>query len=105
MSEIDWSSAEVRDGTLSVGLTEKPSKEWRERFTGVLERLGHDGAEIKKEQLVVSAVAPGTEGDVRHMLESAVMQANADLAPDEPDDDDGPSEQDREMTEAFRAFG
>ena len=104
MSEIDWSSAEVRDGTLSVALTEKPSKEWRERFSSVLERLGHDGAKVQKERLVVSGVAPGTEGDVRHMLESAVMQANADLAPDEPDDDE-PSGQDREMTEAFRAFG
>jgi hypothetical protein len=105
MSEIDWSTAEVRDGKLSVELTEKPSKEWRERLTGVVERLGRDGVAIKKERLVVEEVAPGTEGDVRHLLESAVLQVNADLAPDEPDEPaDERSDADREMTDAFRAF-
>ena len=106
MSEIDWSSAEVREGTLSVGLTEKPSKEWRERFTAVLDRLGGEGVEVKKERLVVSGVAAGAEGDLRHLLESAVLQANADVAPDEPEGEgDGASEEDREMTQVFRTFG
>ena len=105
MSDIEWSSAEVSDGTLTVALSEKTSKEWRERFTGVLERLGGDGIEVKKEKVVVSGVEPGKEGDVRHLLESAVLQANADLAPDEESDDaDQPSDEDRDMTKIFRAF-
>ena len=106
MSDIEWSSAEVSDGTLTVALSEKTSKEWRERFTGVLERLGGDGIEVKKEKVVVSGVEPGKEGDVRHLLESAVLQANADLGADEDEDEreDDVSEADREMTAAFRAF-
>ena len=32
----------------------------------------------------MTGVQPGTEGDVRHLLDAAVTQANTDLAP-EPD--------------------
>jgi hypothetical protein len=105
MTDIDWSSAEVRDGRLTVELTEKPSKEWRERLAEVVERLGHGGVALDKQRLSVEGVEPGGEADVRHLLESAVLQVNADLAPDEPaDDGDERSDADREMTEAFRAF-
>src|SRR3954468_17896571 len=101
MSDIDWSSAELQDGTLTVGLTDKPSKEWRERLVDVAQRLGHDRVAIAKQPLVVEWVAPGTEGDIRHLLEAAVLQANADLAPDDAEEGDELSEEDREMTEAF----
>jgi len=108
MSAIDWASAEVSEGTLAVALTDKPSKEWRERVTAVAERLGRDGVEVKKERLVVPGVTPGSEAEVRHLLESAVLQANTDLGEDEDDGDDEPADErsdaDREMTEAFRAF-
>ena len=90
---------------LTVGLSGKPSKAWRQRVESVVERLGRDGVEVKKERVVVSGVETGREGDVRHLLESAALQANADLAPDEPEDEgDQASETDREMTQVFRAF-
>jgi hypothetical protein len=107
MSEIQWASAEVKDGTLTVGLSGKPSKAWRQRVESVVERLGRDGVDVKKKRLVVGAVEPGTESEVRHLLESAVLQANADLSEDDGDDDpeeDEASQSDREMTAAFRAF-
>jgi hypothetical protein len=104
--EIDWSSAEVRDGTLTVELTEKPQKDWLERLDAVVERLGHDGVKFDEQRISVQGVQPGGEGDVRHLLESAVLQVNADLGPDEPEENgDEPSEGDRQMTQAFRAFG
>jgi hypothetical protein len=69
----------------------------------VIERL-HRGAsawgEIKvtKSKLRVAGVAAGTESDLRHFLESAVLQAGANLA------DEDRSEDDQRMTDAFRAF-
>src|SRR4051812_25996299 len=99
MPDIEWSGAEVRDGTLTVPLAGKAPKAWRERVTAVIERLGRDGVEIRKGRLVVSAVEPGGESDVHHLLESAVLQANADLGEDEGGDDgDEASQADREMT-------
>ena len=50
-------------------------------------------------------VRPGAEEGLRHLLESALMQANSGLEEGEDDDaDDELSEEDREMTETFRSF-
>src|SRR3954452_14081897 len=104
--EIDWSSAEVRDGTLTVELTEKPEKAWLERLDAVVERLGHGGVRLDEQHISVKGVQPGGEGDVRHVLEAAVLQVNADLWLDEPEENgDQASEGYRQMTQAFRAFG
>ena len=103
--QIEWSTAVVQDGSLTVELSEDAPEGWGERVTAVLERLGRaDGVSVEERCLVVDGVEPGGEGDLRHLLDSAVLQASADLAPDEDEDggDDGPSEADREMTEAFR---
>ena len=67
---------------------------------------------LKKQEVRVSDVAPGTEEKLRHFLESVVLQANASRGPDEDDCGDGSdaervdSEDDRrvEMTERFRSF-
>ena len=105
---IDWGSAEVHDGELTVRLSEDAPKRWRDRFEAVLARLGGgEGVKAGKAKLTVAGVAPGREEDVRHLLDSAVLQANADLgegdaeASSEPDEAD---ERDRSMTRAFRAF-
>ncbi len=34
--EIDWGTAEIRRGNLTVELTGAPSKDWKQRFAGVL---------------------------------------------------------------------
>jgi hypothetical protein len=52
-------------------------------------------------------VPQGSEDALHHFLESAVLQANVDLRPEEDDDassDDERSEDDQRMTDAFRAF-
>ena len=81
--QIDWGSAEVDDGRLTVPLTGTPSKKWADTVSRVLDRLqrGERWGEIKvtKKQLRVDAVEPGTEADLRHLLESAVLQANSDV--------------------------
>jgi hypothetical protein len=107
---IDWRSATVEDGRLTVPFAGRPDAGWRERVEHVLGRLDGGGSgwgaiEVGKRKLKVDAVSPGSESDLRHLLESAVLQANADLPADEEEEaDDGPSPADREMTEAFRAF-
>jgi hypothetical protein len=111
-TQIDWDSASVDGGRLAVPLEGKPSKEWVERVEGVLERLHSGGkgwSEIKvsKKKVTVDDVADGSESELRHLLESAVLQANADLAADEDDEggkDDERSEADQQKTDAFRAF-
>ncbi len=110
-TSIDWGTASVDDGRLTVAFEGKPDSEWRERFEAVIDRLRRPSArfgkvEVGKGKLKVSDVEPGSESDLRHLLESALLQANADEAPD--DEDGAPDEQrsddDQGMTDAFRAF-
>ena len=110
-ASIDWSSATVKDGELSVELTGEPSTEWAKRVQAVLERLERPGSawgatKVTKTRIQVKAVTAGSEDDLRHLLDGAVQQANADFAAPEEDDagDDERSEADSTMTEAFRSF-
>jgi hypothetical protein len=112
--QIDWGSADVRDATLTVALTGRASKAWRERFEAVHALLEHSerdwgGVVIKRKAIEVEGVHEGSEEALRHFLESVVLQANAELAPD----DDGASASidatpqlasDRRMSAAFRGF-
>ena len=105
--EIDWTTASVRDGRLTVEIVGEPGSDWSARVREVAERLDRPGSPwgeiaVKKSKLRVKDVAEGAEADLRHLVESAVLEANAEFA-DEDDDDEG-SEQDRTMTAAFRAF-
>jgi len=110
--QIDWDSSEVGDATLTVKLTGPPSKEWKRRFEGVLAMLGpsHDGwqeVRLTKKGIKVSALEQGSEPDLRHFLESVVLQANADTAP--PDEHDGDTDHDEpdadeRMARTFRDF-
>jgi hypothetical protein len=111
---IDWKSATVRDGRLTVALDDSAPKGWVAEVNDVVERLarsGHSWGDVKasKKKLAVSDVQPGAEESLRHFLESALLQANRDLeAAGDDDEDDGGDEElsdtDRRMTEAFRAF-
>lgn len=115
--EIDWASAEVSDGDVTVELSGKSSKAWRERFDTVLRLLGPSGGgwgEVKlaKGAIRVKALRPRAEGDLRHFLESLVVQVNAELPPGEDDDEDDAGAdsvdraaiQDAEMTATLRSF-
>ena len=116
---IDWASAEVHDGDVTLELSGKSSKAWRERFDTVLRLLGSSGGgwgEVKlaKGSIRVKSLQPQAEGDLRHFLESLVVQVNAELPAehDEGEDDaqDGAESLDRgaildaEMTATLRSF-
>src|SRR5437763_14975865 len=105
---IEWGSAEVHDGELVVRLSDEAPKRWRDRLAAVLDRLGGgEGVKVGKTKLTIAGVEPGREEDVRHLLESAVLQANADLGEGDDEDAGAPDEaeeRDRAMTKAFRAF-
>jgi hypothetical protein len=108
--EIDWASAEVRDGALSVTLTGSASDEWRNRLEAILSRLDHSGnpwgrIHPTKRRVKVDGLAEGDEDRLRHFLEAAIQQTNADLAAPDPEPVDGGSDADQRMTEAFRACG
>ena len=109
---IEWDTASVSDGRLSVELSKPRPKGWNEQLESVLAQLarpGHAWGEISvgKRKVHVDDVTPGTEEDLRHLLESAVLQANAAAgATEEPDEDqdDGASGPDDEMAATFRSF-
>ena len=110
--KIDWRAASVDDGRLTVPLAGEPPDGFKARLAHVVERLDRGGSgwgEIKvgKAKLRVDAVVAGSERDLRHFLEAAVLQASAD-AEDNDDEETGSgdkrSEEDQAQTDAFRAF-
>jgi hypothetical protein len=118
--QLDWSTAEVSDGTLSVGLTGKPPKKWRETFERTAVLLSSDRWAVtlnsKKGSVQVAAVDAGDEDRVRQFLEGAVLEANTTLvsedelfdtqpAEDEEDEADDPGRSpDEEQTGRFREY-
>src|SRR5436305_1183054 len=80
---IDWGTASIEDGELTVGLSGAKSKDWRARFENVVALLDTPHSEwgevtLVKDRINVEGVQQGGESDLRHFLESIVMQANAD---------------------------
>lgn len=113
---IDWSQAEVADGELTVPLSDKPPKGWKDGFERTAQLLGESRwreVSVKKSAIHVRGVEPGSEEPLRFYLEGLVEQANADVRPDPPaeggrgsgdgdgSEDSGP---DAEMTGRFRGF-
>ena len=91
--KIDWGAASVDDGRLTVPLAGELPDGFKERLTRVVERLdrggsGWDDIKVGKAKLRVDAVAAGSERDLRHFLEAALLQASADA---EDEDDEEPA--------------
>jgi hypothetical protein len=109
-ASIDWASAEVKGGELTVSLAGEANAQWAERVQAIVERLDRPGSawgatKVTEATVAVEAVSAGAEKDLRHLLDGAVLQANADYAPEVQDDaGDQASEEDTAMTEAFRSF-
>jgi hypothetical protein len=107
---LDWSSASVDDSRLTVPVIGDVPTGWTKRVRRVVERLDRSGSSwgavrVTKTHVRVDAVAPGTENDLHHFLESVVLQANTDLLEEDDDaGDDGRSDEDQQMTDAFRAL-
>jgi hypothetical protein len=111
--ELNWSTAEVKDGKLTVGLEGAIPKGWKSHFemTDALLGGGDWGkVRVKKEIVRVSDVPPGSEEKLRHHLEGLADQANAAVrgperrAEDRADEDGDGDSPDARMTEAFRSF-
>jgi hypothetical protein len=109
-SALDWSSASVDDGRLTVPVVGDVPNGWTKRVKRVVERLERPGSrwgavKVTTKVVRVDGVAPGAESDLHHFLESVILQANTDLREDEEDgSDDARSERDQQMTEAFRSL-
>jgi hypothetical protein len=112
---IDWASAEIDGGTLTVDLSGRSSKAWRTSFGEVLRVLQRQGSDrwpdvkLGKATLEVAPVSEGSESELRHFLESVVLQANSTLGSDAGEEQpvvDGDPERalDQKMTMTFRAF-
>jgi hypothetical protein len=114
---LDWSSADVTDGTLDVALSGKTPKKWREAFERATALLSHGKWNTRlsprKGSVRLDPVSLGEEDRVRQFLEGALLEANRVLVSEEElfeDADDGgdgedsePSE-DEQLTQRFRAF-
>ncbi len=110
---LAWDEAEVHDGELQLGLTADAPRGWAARFRLLLARLGADGEgrwgriSVSRHELKVADVAEGCEGEVRHLLESVLLQVNTDFAPDGERREAEPSAEeqlDARLTETFRGF-
>jgi hypothetical protein len=112
--KLNWSSATVTDGKLTVELDGDRPRGWKKSFEKTVRLLGAGGnwgeVRVKKGQIHLSRLTPGDEEKVRHFLDSIVTQANAahpasesdsDATDRQPPDESGP---DAEMTKQFRAF-
>ena len=120
--QLDWSTADVRDGTLTVGLSDTPPKKWRKAFERTALLLGARTWDVKlnskKASVSVASVRQGDEDRVRQFLEGAVLEANTTLVSEqelfegeqvdeeEPEPDSGSPESspDEELTGRFREF-
>ena len=114
--DIDWGSADVEDATLMVELTGASSKAWKQRFETVLALLETPHSHwrevrLTKRGIEVARVQQGAETELRHFLESVVLQVNSELP--EPQEAPGGEEEagsedlaraDRQMEATFRAF-
>jgi hypothetical protein len=112
--EIDWATASVKDARLSVALSGDAPKGFGGQLEHVIARLATSGrrwGEVSagKRKLHVDDVERGAEDDLRHFLESALLQANAAVGADADADgsessDAGEPGPDEQMATAFRAF-
>jgi hypothetical protein len=121
---LDWTSAVVSDGRLTVGFSRKPPKKWRDVFERTLALLSQErwqtNLNVRGGTVQVGPIAAGDEERVRQLLEGGVLEANTTLVseaelfegtgddelagPDADDEEEGGSP-DEELTDRFRSFG
>jgi hypothetical protein len=113
MTAIDWSGASVDGSRLTLPFDAKASAEFKDQLIESIGRLdrgsGWGDVKVTRSGVKVADVTEGVESDLRHLLEAAVLQANANLATDEDEDEESASdgersEADERMTETFRGF-
>jgi hypothetical protein len=117
--KLNWRTAEVKDGKLTVELEGELPKGWKQSFETTARLLSSGGwgdVQLKKHAVCVGEVAGADEDKLRHYLEGVVDQANANTGASDEESDGKDEESDRddrdehdgddaEMTERFREFG
>lgn len=114
---LEWSSAEVSDGTLVVALSERPPKKWRDAFERAAALLSHGSWTTRLSQrntaVRLDPVELGQEERVLQFLEGALLEANRTIvseeelfeaAGDTSDTDEAEISADEELTQRFRGF-
>jgi hypothetical protein len=112
---LDWSAAQVSEGTLSVKVTGEFDDEWEQTLVRTLALLSSAGTwgtvAFKKGKVKVDDVQEGSEDNVRFALDGAVQEANAHHADDDAHESDETSDDgdesegddtDQRMTDRFR---
>jgi hypothetical protein len=116
--ELDWASADVSQAMLTVGLSQKPPKKWRDAFERTVVLLNHGKwrteLDRKKAVVEIAPVQAGDEERVRVFLEGAILEANATIVGEDelfddkrPGGEDGQAPEqsaDAEIAARFRAF-
>jgi hypothetical protein len=115
--KLEWSSADVTDGSLDVALNGRPPKKWRDEFARATALLSHGNWNTRLTQrnsaVRVDPVSLGEEERVRQFLEGALLEANRVIVSEEElfdhtDDgsemDEAETSEDEELTQRFRAF-
>lgn len=105
--ELDWSTAVVSDGDLTVELRGELTEEWQRSFQTTVKLLGGPEVELNDDAVKVTHVEGGEEERLRHHLEALVDQANAAQEQDEAGESEAERESsgpDAELTERFRSF-
>ena len=90
-ASIDWASAEVRGGDLDRRAGRRAEQRVGQARAGRRRAPRAAGSawgatKVTKAAVTVEAVTAGAEEDLRHLLDGAVQQANADFAPDDEGD-------------------
>ncbi|MGI8713243.1 MAG: hypothetical protein ACR2NR_08690 [Solirubrobacteraceae bacterium] len=117
LPRLDWSAAEVSDGTLTVKLSGDADGGWEATFSRTLVLLSSGGSwgsvGFDTGTVTVDDVHEGDEKRLRFALDAAVQEANAhhaqgddddeaSAAADDDDDGDAGDGTDRRMTDRFR---
>ncbi len=113
--QINWGSAQIEDGTLTVQLTGSASKAWKARFEDVLALLDTPHSRwgkvrLTKKGIKITDLQQGSESELRHFLKSILLQANSDTQPDTPqqdnedEDEEDKPDPDEQMAATFRGF-
>lgn len=84
--KIDWASAEVSAGTLTLQLTGELSRAWAKHLAGLIAGLDHPrggwgSIQVTRKYVKVDSVRHGAAPDLHHFLGCAVTQTNAAFAP------------------------
>lgn len=121
--EVDWTTASVHDGTLSVSLSEAPPSLWHQIFADVVSQpiagvsytISHSWGPASSSGQTISApeVIDGVVDEVKNTLNAAVAKTNeifertqqeaAQTAIVAREAADQQSQEDQSMTDRFRA--